>query len=201
MQPLLGKGAEGDRASQTPKLLPSKGYLCSLLRVHFEHPWSQACGGRSGKVPASLVGSSPDPPAHYPTKWAGERNDDIQWGHRHSGLGVLGHHGKTWPWIFWTPAFFFFFYCAHGMWTFPGQGLDLRHSSDPSCCSDTTRSLTHAPPGNSWTLAFCPSFAIHLQSTSLFPTPHPGLHFTPFKMEGWTRSSRPWPLSHCYRRV
>ena len=144
MQPLLGKGAEGDRASQTPKLLPSKGYLCSLLRVHFEHPWSQACGGRSGKVPASLVGSSPHPPAHYPTKWAGERNDDIQWGHRHSGLGVLGHHGKTWPWIFWTPAFFFFFfYCAHGMWTFPGQGLDLRHSSDPSCCSDTTRSLTH----------------------------------------------------------
>ena len=109
MQPLLGKGAERDRASQTPKLLPSKGYLCSLLRVHFEHPWSQACGGRSGKVPASLVGSSPDPPAHYPTKWAGERNDDIQWGHRHSGLGVLGHHGKTWPWIFWTPAFFFFF--------------------------------------------------------------------------------------------
>ena len=31
---------------------------------------------------------------------------------------------------------FFFFGCAHSMWKFPGQGLNLRHSSDPSCRSD-----------------------------------------------------------------
>ena len=26
---------------------------------------------------------------------------------------------------------------------FPGQGLNLQHSSDPGCCSDNTRFLTH----------------------------------------------------------
>ena len=30
----------------------------------------------------------------------------------------------------------------HGMWKFLGQGLNLSHSSDPSCCSDSARSLT-----------------------------------------------------------
>ena len=30
----------------------------------------------------------------------------------------------------------FFFGCAHSMWKFPGQGLNLRHSRDPSGHSD-----------------------------------------------------------------
>ena len=32
---------------------------------------------------------------------------------------------------------------TQGMWTFPGQGLNMRHSSDQSCCSDHVGSLTH----------------------------------------------------------
>ena len=39
--------------------------------------------------------------------------------------------------------FFFFFFChTHGKWNFPGQGLNLRHSSDGSCYSDKIGSLT-----------------------------------------------------------
>ena len=32
---------------------------------------------------------------------------------------------------------------THGMFKFPGQGLNLCHSSNPRCCCDNTRSLTH----------------------------------------------------------
>ena len=32
---------------------------------------------------------------------------------------------------------------TQGVWTFPGQGLNPCHSSDPSHCSDNARSLTH----------------------------------------------------------
>ena len=39
--------------------------------------------------------------------------------------------------------FFFFFGLACGMWKFLGQGLNLCHSSDLSCCSNNGRSLTH----------------------------------------------------------
>ena len=35
-----------------------------------------------------------------------------------------------------------FFGHAHGIWKFPGQGLNPRHCSYPSCCSDNTTSLT-----------------------------------------------------------
>ena len=46
--------------------------------------------------------------------------------------------------LFWELLYFFFFFgCAHGIWTFPGQGSNLSHSSDPSHCSDSARSLTH----------------------------------------------------------
>ena len=47
--------------------------------------------------------------------------------------------------------FYLFFWGGHArsMQKFPGQGLNLRDSSSPSCCSDTTRSLTTRPPGNS----------------------------------------------------
>ena len=40
-----------------------------------------------------------------------------------------------------TSAPGFFFRQARGLWKFLGQGSNLCHSSDPSCCSDTTRSL------------------------------------------------------------
>ena len=41
------------------------------------------------------------------------------------------------------PSFLlFFFSCTFSMWTFPGQGLNLCHSSDPlRICSDNARSL------------------------------------------------------------
>ena len=32
-----------------------------------------------------------------------------------------------------------------GTWTFPGQGVNLRHSSDSSHCSDITRSVATVP--------------------------------------------------------
>ena len=41
--------------------------------------------------------------------------------------------------------FFFFFFLfghIHGMWKFPGKGLNLYHSSDPSHWGDNTGSLT-----------------------------------------------------------
>ena len=36
----------------------------------------------------------------------------------------------------------FFFPHTHSTWKFPGQGSNPYHSSDLSCCSDNTRSLT-----------------------------------------------------------
>ena len=39
--------------------------------------------------------------------------------------------------------FFFFFGCAHSMWKFLGQGLNLHHSNDLRCFSDNTGSLAH----------------------------------------------------------
>ena len=36
-----------------------------------------------------------------------------------------------------------FFCCTHGMWKFPGQGLNPCHSSDPGHCSDNAGTLTH----------------------------------------------------------
>ena len=46
------------------------------------------------------------------------------------------------PFLF---GFFFLFNFGHpcGMWKFWGQGFNSHHSSDPSHCSDNTRSLTH----------------------------------------------------------
>ena len=37
---------------------------------------------------------------------------------------------------------FFIFRCTSGLWSFPGQGSNPSHSSDPSYWSDNTRSLT-----------------------------------------------------------
>ena len=47
------------------------------------------------------------------------------------------------------PSFLFlsflpsFLHCIHSMWKFPGQGSNLCHSSNPSHCRDSARSLTH----------------------------------------------------------
>ena len=40
-----------------------------------------------------------------------------------------------------------FFGCTYGMWKFPGQGSNLRHSSN------NAGSLTARPPGNSWLIS------------------------------------------------
>ena len=40
-------------------------------------------------------------------------------------------------------VFIFIFGCSRGIWKFPDQGSNPCLSSDPSCCSDNTRSLTH----------------------------------------------------------
>ena len=45
--------------------------------------------------------------------------------------------------IYHAVLFFFFLDHTHGMWKFPGQGLNLRHSSNQSYSSDNTGSLTH----------------------------------------------------------
>ena len=45
--------------------------------------------------------------------------------------------------IFFNLKLFKNFGCHCSMWKFPGQGSNLCHSSDPSCCSDNTRSLTY----------------------------------------------------------
>ena len=39
--------------------------------------------------------------------------------------------------------FFFLVSHTHGIWKFPGWGSSLHHSSNPSRCSDSTKSLTH----------------------------------------------------------
>ena len=46
--------------------------------------------------------------------------------------------------------FFFFFFFAHafGIQKFPGEGLNLHHSNDPSHSSNNTGSLTTRPQGN-----------------------------------------------------
>ena len=44
-------------------------------------------------------------------------------------------------------AFVFVFCHAHSTWKFPGQGSNLGHRSDSSCCSDNTKSLTHCAIG------------------------------------------------------
>ena len=44
-------------------------------------------------------------------------------------------------------TFFSIFFWSHTyMWKFPGQGSKLSHSSSPSCCSNTTRSLACCAP-------------------------------------------------------
>ena len=51
---------------------------------------------------------------------------------------------------------FYLIFCghAHGMWKFPGQGLNLYHSSDLSHCGDNAGSLTTTPPGKSPDILF-----------------------------------------------
>ena len=44
--------------------------------------------------------------------------------------------------LYLSTASFFLFGHTHGMWTFPGQGSNPCHNSNPSCCSDNAGSLT-----------------------------------------------------------
>ena len=48
----------------------------------------------------------------------------------------------------------FFFGCTHSIWKFLGQGSNLRHTSDLSCCNDNTRSLTHCATREFWVNCF-----------------------------------------------
>ena len=89
--------------------------------------------------------------------WRLSRIEQSSW---QNNSGVLDLPAKRWKqlwkdnWLWEHPAelsfpfFFFFFFCTHGMWKFPGQGLNPRHSHDPSCYSDNTGSLTTEPQEN-----------------------------------------------------
>ena len=44
----------------------------------------------------------------------------------------------------------FIFSGVHIIWKFPGQGLNLHHSSNPGHCSDDAASLTCCATGNSF---------------------------------------------------
>ena len=45
-------------------------------------------------------------------------------------------------WCLFVCLFVFCFVCTRPMSKFLGHGLNLNHSSDPSCCNDNARSLT-----------------------------------------------------------
>ena len=67
---------------------------------------------------------------------------------------LVARDNQIYVWLFWQNYFVggfgnFFFGCAQGIWKFPGKRSNLCHSSDQSCCSDNTRSLTHCATGNS----------------------------------------------------
>ena len=47
-----------------------------------------------------------------------------------------------------------FFGCANNMQKFPGQGMNLSHSSDLSHHNDNARSLTHCATRELWALFY-----------------------------------------------
>ena len=63
--------------------------------------------------------------------------------------------------------FFFFFSSSFGhtysMWAFPGQGSNLCHSNDPSCCNDNAGSLTCCATRE---VPLCPLFCLALELCS-----------------------------------
>ena len=74
------------------------------------------------------------------------------------GAGEVGMHRIVRP-VFQNVKdlnFYLFIYLGHthGIWKILGQGLNLCHSSDPSCCSDNTRSLTCYATENTKALIF-----------------------------------------------
>ena len=79
--------------------------------------------------------------------------------------------------LFHSSLSLFFFGHPHGLWKFSGQGSNLLHSSDPSCCRDNTGSLTYCATGeltfSSWSVTF-PWFAFwpvpSVSSHQLFPS-------------------------------
>ena len=55
-----------------------------------------------------------------------------------------------------------FFECTHDMWMFPGQGMNLHHSSDLSHSNDNTGCLA------CWAMEECPKFLMYEAWTSTF---------------------------------
>ena len=49
---------------------------------------------------------------------------------------------------------------TYGAWKFPGQELNLHHSSNPSRSSDNFRSLTIVPQGNSQLYMFHETYIV-----------------------------------------
>ena len=66
-----------------------------------------------------------------------------------STLAWAGSPFNSFYFKFFNCLHFKIFWRAYGMWKFPGQGSNLHHHSNLSHCSDSARSLTAAPQGNS----------------------------------------------------
>ena len=69
------------------------------------------------------------------------------------------YQGKNvWSAVSWNRVLLFFFFqiifLDLGMWYFLGQGLNLHHSSDQSCCCDTASFLTCCATMNSQSVTF-----------------------------------------------
>ena len=96
----------------------------------------------------------------------------------------------------WVFLFSFSFLGTRTMWKFPGQGSKLCHTSDPNCCSDNDRSLTHCAARNSWRLflfSFLPLFFYFI--FCLFRATL--AEYGSFQARGWIRATAAG-LSHSY---
>ena len=64
----------------------------------------------------------------------------------------------------WVDSSFFcmsFFWPPHSMWKFLGQGLNLRHSSNPSRCRENARSLTCYATKEPHVVSICNSLMVY----------------------------------------
>ena len=87
------------------------------------------------------------------------------------------------------------------MWKFPGQESNSRHSSNLSCCSDNTRSLTCCATKNSYICSSGPPFLLiflggYHPSPALSPYDLIGITFTP--APGTCMLTRPMLVSLLY---
>ena len=103
-------------------------------------------------------------------------------------IGIAGSYGRVWfckmlpleeagkyvqgislhyfLWCMWIYSYCnkkqIFFECTHDMWMFPGQGMNLHHSSDLSHSNDNTGCLA------CWAMEECPKFLMYEAWTSTF---------------------------------